>query len=97
MINSGLLTNQVNIDHLCEFSKRMQSILDLNLNEVLSKALSSEDLVTLRKGHHPFLNYKPTSVSYQNDTEENERRAKEAVMAKLSSHPVHLKTRNGKT
>ena len=65
----------------------MQPILGLKLNELLQKALMSDDLALLRRRKYPFLEKDLTFV--QRSVE----RSHELFMAELSSHHVHLKTK----
>ena len=91
MINSPLLTNPTNIEHLYQFSKQLQPLLDLKLKEILPMTLPGDDIITLRMMENPFLESSSTHTPFQNGTHS------EAFMAELSSHPVHLLTKNGKT
>ena len=92
---SGLIENPVNIDHLYQFCKEMQSILDMKLKDILPKALLSDDIERLLESQHPFLDFDQTLGTDQKDNSEDE--SSEALMAELSSHPVHLVTKNSKT
>ena len=67
----------------------MQPILGLKLNELLQKALMSDNLALLRRRKYPFLEKDLTFV--QRSVE----RSHELFMAELSSHHVHLKTKLG--
>ena len=92
---SGLIENPVNIDHLYQFGKEMQSLLDIKLKDILPKALLGDDIDKLRESRYPFLDFNQTFGPVQIDNFEDE--SVESLMAELSSHPVHLVTKNSKT
>ena len=92
VINSGILTDPVNIEHLNHFCKGMQSILGVTLKDVLSKTLSSDEINILRKREYPFLVYNQISGASEKGIQNGRRKD---FMAELSSHPVHLKSMNG--
>ena len=94
MIKSQLLTNPENIDHFYQFCRQMQSILGLNLEDVLYTTLMSSDIAELKMKKYPFFLYKQNSTPNQGSSIGA---ANEGFAAELSSHPVHLVTKEGKT
>ena len=92
------LENPINIDHLYQFGKRLQSILGLKLKDILPKALLSDDIGKLQKSQFPFLDLNQTLGPAQKSSDNSEdEHNEEALMAEFSSHPVHLVTKNSKT
>merc|ERR1711963_510567 len=86
VINSDILVNPVNIEHLHQFCQMLQKALNIELMNVLLKTLSSNDTLALKQNHHPFLSFKHNMARKEDK--------KELSMKELSSHPVHLKSKN---
>ena len=95
IINSGSLRNQVNIDHPYEFCKEMQSMFGLYLPDILQNSLLSEDIDILKRSRYPFLEQSQNFAKDKESTYNPRDSDTESLKAELSSHPVHLKTRNG--
>ena len=93
MINLGQLTEPVSKDHLYQLSKEMQSILGLKLKEILRMMLSTDGISMMMENSHPFISHNLDSSQTNTGNLEDAKRG--ALMAGLSSHPVHLKTKNG--
>ena len=88
VINSGLIANSVNKEHLRQFSEMLQTVCDMDLEFILSKTLTNKDKLAMAHNQHPLLLNSSGKIEQQNDKTES-------LMAELSSHPVHLMTKNG--
>ena len=83
VINSGLIVDPVNLDHLRQFCLMLSSVFDLDLMYVLSRELSNDDLQAMIEDRHPFLSFNSSTTKQPNAKTTS-------MMARLSSHPVHL-------
>ena len=88
VINSGLIVNSVNKEHLRQFSQMLQTVCDMDLGFILSKTLSSNETVAMTHNQHPLLLNTSNEIKQQNDQ-------MESLMADLSAHPVHLTAKIG--
>ena len=84
MINSGLISNPVNLRHLQKFCEMLRTVLKIDLNFILLKTLSTNDIKELTKNQNPLLLFNSSSRTSQQDM------IVKKLMAGLSSHPVHL-------
>ena len=88
LIYSGIITNSASMTHLYLFCQKLQDILNINIKNILPKVLKENDVILLRQISHPFL------IEENNSSYDGEEKKLNSI-AETSSHPVHLKTRDG--
>ena len=91
VIDSGLIVNSVTMEHMRQFCQMLQTAFKMDLVFVLSKTLSNDDIRAMIKTEHPLLSLNSSNSRQQ------EFGTEESLMAELSSHPVHLTSKSGKS
>ena len=87
VINSGLIDSSANLKHLRQFCQMLSAVLRLDVPYILTKTLSLMDIQAMKNEENPFL-------IFNSSTSEERDKKRENLMAELSSHPVHLTSKN---